>query len=642
MPWQATLGTDTTSMSDTVITKRRLATLVIAALGVVYGAIGTSPLYALKECFDAANHGVAVSQANVFGVLSLIIWSLIIIVAVKYIAFVMRADNKGEGGILALLSLAFPEKRGARSTRLGAFMVLFGVFGATLLYGDGIITPAISVLGAMEGLGEANRSLTPFILPTSVAILVLLFAFQRFGTEKVGRLFGLWTLVWFLALSILGVRGILTHPAICSAIFPTHAVEFIQDNGWNAFRVMAAVVLVVTGGEALYADMGHFGMRPIRLAWFSVVMPALLLNYLGQGAWILEHPEAVRNPFYSLCPTWALYPMIVIAAGAAVIASQALISGAFSLTMHATQLGFMPRMIIEHTSEMERGQIYMPQINWLLMVSCIGLVLGFKTSSNLAAAYGVAVTITMSVTSILFFFAAQKHWNWPRWKAALVICVPLTIEVIFCAANLLKVPHGGWFPLAIAVSIFILMTTWKRGRQLLWNRMKDATLPVDTFIADLERRERLRVPGTAVYLAGNSDGTPIALLHNLKHNKVLHKRIVYLTIIVEEYPRVSGDDRIEVEKMEAGFWRVRGRYGFMEEPSVPEVLKLAEAHGLEFRESETTYFVSRETIIPSRRRGMARWREGLFSVMARNAQSAVAFFRLPPDRVVELGMQVEI
>ena len=629
-------------MSDTVLTNRRLATLVIAALGVVYGDIGTSPLYALKECFDVSKHGVVNSAENVYGVLSLIIWSLILIVAIKYIAFVMRADNKGEGGILALLSLAFPEKRGARSTRLGAFMVLFGVFGATLLYGDGIITPAISVLGAMEGLSEANERLTPFIVPASIVVLIILFAFQRFGTEKVGRLFGVWTLLWFVTIAVLGIRGILMHPSILGAVNPVHGVHFIQENGWKAFEVMAAVVLVVTGGEALYADMGHFGAKPIRIAWFSVVMPALLLNYLGQGALVLENTSAVRNPFYGLCPTWALYPMVVIATGAAVIASQALISGAFSLTMHATQLGFMPRMVIEHTSEMERGQIYMPQINWILMVACIGLVLGFKTSSNLAAAYGVAVTITMGVTSVLFFFAARKIWNWPWWKAAAVVLVPLVIEITFCLANLLKISHGGWFPLAIAALIFTFMSTWKRGRQLLWMRMKDSTLPAASFIADLDRRERLRVPGTAVYLAGNSDGTPIALLHNLKHNKVLHKRVVFLTILMEEDPRVPAEDRIEVEKLDNGFWRVRGRYGFMEEPSVPEVLKLAATHGLEFKESETTYFVSRETIIPARRRGMARWREALFAVMARNAQSATAFFRLPPDRVVELGMQVEI
>lgn len=629
-------------MSDTVLTNRRLATLVIAALGVVYGDIGTSPLYALKECFDVTKHGVANTPPNVYGVLSLIIWCLIIIVAIKYIGFVLRADNKGEGGILALLSLAFPEKHGARSTRLGAFMVLFGVFGATLLYGDGIITPAISVLGAMEGLGEANERLSPLIVPGSVAILVALFACQRFGTEKVGKLFGVWTLLWFFAIGALGVRGILMHPTVLGAVNPVHGIRFLHDNGYKAFEVMAAVVLVVTGGEALYADMGHFGVRPIRLAWFTVVMPSLILNYLGQGALVLENADAVRNPFYALCPSWALYPMVVIATGAAVIASQALISGTFSLTMHATQLGFMPRLVIEHTSEMERGQIYMPQVNWALMMACIALVLGFKTSGNLAAAYGLAVTITMGVTSVLFFFASQKLWNWPVWKSALVVLVPFGFEIIFCASNLLKFTHGGWLPILIALFIFTLMATWKRGRQLLWMRMKDSTLPAATFIEDLQRRERLRVPGTAVYLAGNSDGTPIALLHNLKHNKVLHKRIVFLTILMEEDPHVAAEDRIEVEKLEAGFWRVRGRYGFMEEPSVPEVLKLAASHGLEFRESETTYFVSRESIIPSRRSGMALWRERLFSVMARNAQSATAFFRLPPDRVVELGMQVEI
>lgn len=628
-------------MSDTVLTRRRLVALTVAALGVVYGDIGTSPLYALKECFHG-QHSVPPTPGNVLGVLSLIIWSITLIVGVKYIGFVMRADNRGEGGILALLALTFPERLPRTKARLGRFMVLFGVFGATLLYGDGIITPAISVLGAVEGLEIVTPAFKPVIVPLAVVILVGLFSAQRFGTGRVGQWFGLWTAVWFVTIAVLGIRGILLRPEVFQAINPAYAVLFFLENGWLGFKVLGAVVLVVTGGEALYADMGHFGARPIRLAWFTAVMPALILNYLGQGALVLSDPLAQGNPFYGLCPKWGIIPLVIVATGAAVIASQALISGAFSMTMHATQLGFMPRMVIEHTSKDERGQIYMPQINWLLMFACLGLVLGFKNSSNLASAYGVAVTITMGVTSVLFFFASRHIWGWSRLKAGAVIAVPLLLEVAFCVANLGKIPYGGWFPLLLAGLIFTVMATWKRGRQLLWKRMRDSSLPVETFIAEIERREQLRVAGTAIYLAGNSDGTPMALLHNLKHNKVLHKRVVFLTIVVEEAPHVPEFERVEVEKLDAGFWRVRGRYGFMEQPDVPKIVQSCVEFDLEIKESETTYFVSRETIIPSKRSGMALWRERLFAVLSRNAQSATTFFHLPPNRVVELGMQVEI
>ncbi|MSU34821.1 MAG: potassium transporter Kup [Pedosphaera sp.] len=628
-------------MNETVLTRRRLLALTVAALGVVYGDIGTSPLYALKECFKG-QHSVEPTPGNVLGVLSLIIWCITLIVGVKYIGFVMRADNRGEGGILALLALTFPEKQARTKTRLGRFMVLFGVFGATLLYGDGIITPAISVLGAVEGLEKVTPAFKPVIVPLTVVILVGLFSAQRFGTGRVGQWFGLWTAVWFATIAVLGIRGILLRPEVFQAVNPAYAVLFFVENGWMGFKVLGAVVLVVTGGEALYADMGHFGARPIRLAWFTAVMPALVLNYLGQGALVLSNPLAKENPFYGLCPDSAVIPLVILATGAAVIASQALISGAFSMTMHATQLGFMPRMVIEHTSKDERGQIYMPQINWLLMFACLGLVLGFKTSSNLASAYGVAVTITMGVTSVLFYFAARHIWGWSRLKAGAVVAVPLLLEVAFCVANLGKIPYGGWFPLLLASLIFTVMATWKRGRQLLWKRVRDSSLPAETFIADIERREPQRVAGTAVYLAGNSDGTPIALLHNLKHNKVLHKRVVFLTIIVEEASHVPEYERVEVEKLDAGFWRVRGRYGFMEQPDVPQLIRGCAEFDLELKESETTYFVSRETIIPSKKSGMALWRERMFAVLSRNAQSATTFFHLPPNRVVELGMQVEI
>jgi len=627
-------------------TGRRLAGLTLGALGVVYGDIGTSPLYALKECFDP-KHGVTVTPAGVLGILSLIIWSLLLIVTVKYLVFVLRADNKGEGGILALLSLAFPERRAGKLGKLAGAMVAMGVAGACLLYGDGIITPAISVLGAVEGLKVATHNLEPFIVPISVAIIIALFSAQRAGTAKVGRIFGPVTLVWFVAIGLLGLRGIVMRPEILGSFNPVHGIAFLATHRWIGLVVLGSVVLAVTGGEALYADMGHFGPRPIRVAWFSIVLPALLLNYLGQGALLLAQPEIVSaesfNPFYQLCPRWALFPMVVLATAAAIIASQALISGAFSMTMHAIQLGYMPRLVIEHTSERERGQIYMPQVNWLLMLACIGLIIGFGSSDRLAGAYGIAVTLTMITTTILFFFASQRIFGWSRGRASLVAGSILVVEVPFAVANLLKIMQGGWFPLLIAAVMFALMSTWKRGRQIVWERIRASAMPVLKFVEDIKRRDPLRVAGTAVYMAGNSDGTPIALLHNLKHNKVLHKRVVFLTVVIEEDSHVAPAERLEVEQLDSGFWRVWARYGFMEEPDVQAILNLCASRGLEFKPMETTFFLSRETVIPGRKKGgMANWRERLFAVMARNATSATAFFRLPANRVVELGMQVEI
>ncbi len=627
-------------------TGKRLAGLTLGALGVVYGDIGTSPLYALKECFDP-KHGVPVNPAGVLGILSLIIWSLILIVTVKYLVFVLRADNKGEGGILALLSLAFPVKKAGRLGKLGTAMIALGVAGSCLLYGDGIITPAISVLGAVEGLKVATHNLEKFIVPISVVIIIALFSAQRAGTARVGRIFGPVTLIWFIAIGILGIRGILLRPEILGAVNPIHGIGFLATHGWIGLVVLGSVVLAVTGGEALYADMGHFGPRPIRVAWYSVVMPALLLNYLGQGALLLDQPGLAKadsfNPFYQLCPRWALYPMVVLATAAAIIASQALISGAFSMTMHAIQLGYMPRLVIEHTSERERGQIYMPQVNWLLMLACIGLILGFQSSDRLAGAYGIAVTLTMITTTLLFYFASQRVFGWSRLQASLIAGAILILELPFAFANLLKITHGGWFPLLVAGGMFVLMSTWKRGRQIVWERVRASAVPVLKFVEDMKRREPLRVSGTAVYMAGNSDGTPIALLHNLKHNKVLHRRIVFLTVVIEEDSHVSPTERLEVEELDAGFWRVRARYGFMEEPDVMAILDLCAEQGLEFKPMETTFFLSRETVIPgNNRQGMATWRDRVFAVMARNATSATAFFRLPANRVVELGMQVEI
>jgi KUP system potassium uptake protein len=615
--------------------------LSLGALGVVYGDIGTSPLYALRECFFGT-HAIPVTHDNVLGVLSLIFWSLIAIISIKYLAFVMRADNKGEGGILALMSLAFPEKRGTERSHRKVLIVL-GVFGAALLYGDGMITPAITVLSAVEGLEVATPVLKHYVEPIAIVILVVLFAFQSWGTAKVGRIFGPITLVWFGCLCILGISGIIRAPQILSAFNPYYAVNFFLTNGATGFIVLGAVFLVLTGGEALYADMGHFGRRPIRLAWFGVVLPALLLNYLGQGALLLREPESAANPFFNLMPSWAVYPMVGLATAAGVIASQALISGAFSLTMQAIQLGYSPRLRVEHTSLEQRGQIYIPKINWILMVACIGLVIGFGTSTHLAAAYGIAVTLTMIVTTILFYFAARRIWKWTILKAGLLCGTFLLIELLFFGANMLKIAHGGWFPLVVGAAIFTLMSTWKTGRQVLAARLRAGTLPLKSFLEDLARHPPIRVPGTAIFLSGNTEGTPLALLHNLKHNRVLHKRVVILTVVTQEVPHVPDSNRIRIEKLSEGLYRLIGYYGFMDEPNIPDLVASCKDEGLDISPKQVTYFVSRETIIPTaRHKGMMLWRERLFRVMAQNAQSATAFFGLPANRVVELGMQVEI
>lgn len=618
-----------------------VATLALAALGVVYGDIGTSPLYAMRECFHGA-HAIEPNSANIIGVLSLIFWSLTLIISVKYLAFIMRADNRGEGGILSLLSLGFPEESSPKTNRLRSMLIIVGVFGASLLYGDGMITPAISVLSAVEGLEVATPLFKPFIVPLTVGVLAGLFSFQFLGTGRVGKIFGPIMLIWFLTLAALGIQGILLAPEVVSSINPVYGLRFFGENGWRGFLVLGAVFLVVTGGEALYADMGHFGKRPIRWAWFVLVFPSLLLNYWGQGALLLRDPAAAINPFYKLAPGWALYPLVILATAATVIASQALISGTYSITMQAIQLGYCPRLRIEHTSSLERGQIYLPYVNWGLMLACIGLVIGFGSSSRLAAAYGVAVTLTMVITTTLFFFAAMRLWKWSAVTAA-AICLPfLMAELAFFGANALKIAHGGWFPLAVGIAVFTFMSTWKRGRQILAERLQKTILPFDQFLADIRLNPPVRVRGTAVFMSGNPHGTPLALLHNLKHNKVLHERVVLLTILVEESPHVARERRVSVEKLEGGFFRVLGRYGFMEEPKILELLERCRSGDLDFPEAETTFFLSRETIVPTKRRGMALWREYLFMVMARNAQSATAFFGLPRNRVVELGMQVEL
>ena len=624
-----------------VVGRRYTLALALGALGVVYGDIGTSPLYALRECFHGP-HSIEVSPANVLGVLSLVFWSLILIVSIKYLALVLRADNKGEGGILALLSLAFPDRAVSPASRVSTAMVVLGLFGTALLYGDGMITPAISVLSAVEGLNVATSIFEPYIIPITVVILVALFSVQRLGTGRVGNMFGRVTLAWFIVLAGLGIKGIILSPGVLAAVNPWHGLHFFLANGWQAFAVLGAVFLVVTGGEALYADMGHFGKRPMRLAWFAVVLPALLLNYFGQGALLLQNPGAAPNPFYLLAPHWALYPLVVLATSATVIASQALISGAFSLTMQAVQLGYFPRLKIEHTSSMEKGQIYIGHVNWFLMLACIGLVVGFRSSSNLAAAYGIAVTMTMIITTILFYFVARRLWTWTALKAAL-ICVPfVALELAYFGANSLKIAHGGWFPLVVAAAIFTMFTTWKTGRRLLGERLQRAAVPLSVIFDQITTSQPHRVKGTAIYLSGRPGVIPLSLLHNLKHNKVLHERVIFLTIMTHDRAHLEEEQRLEIEPLDHGFYRLVGHFGFMEDHNVPELLQKCEAQGLHLNAGEVSYFLSKETLIPTVARGMALWREKIFVVMARNATSAASFFNLPPNKVVELGMQIEI
>ncbi|MDQ1610112.1 MAG: system potassium uptake protein [Pyrinomonadaceae bacterium] len=618
---------------------RYLAVLSLTALGIVYGDIGTSPLYAMRECFHGP-HAIAPTPDNIFGVLSLIFWALVIIISIKYCVFVLRADNRGEGGILALTALATPIK--ILSKRERKVLVVLGIFGAALLYGDGIITPAISVLGAIEGLNVATPLFAPYVVPTTIAILIGLFLIQSRGTAKVGQLFGPVMLAWFFIIALLGVVQIARYPSVVGAFNPVHAFNFFLREGWHGFLVLGTVFLVVTGGEALYADMGHFGKRPIRLAWFTLVLPALLLNYLGQGALLIENPAAAENPFYRLAPEWALYPLIVLASAAAIIASQALISGAFSLTMQAIQLGFMPRLKIEHTSSTERGQIYIPALNWALMIGCIVIVVGFGSSSNLAAAYGVAVTSTMVITTILLCVVAREKWDWSVPLAFGLSGFFLIIDLAFFGANVIKIPAGGWFPLVVGALIFLLMTTWKKGRRILAARLLSRGHPIEEFLRDIAKHPPVRVPGTAVFMNGTAAGTPPALMHNLAHNKVLHERVVLLTVKTKQTPHVAPEDRVKFESLGHNFYRLIFNYGFMEDPDIPKVLENLEPPAPAFDPLETTYFLGRETVIAGKHPGMMIWREKLFAVMSRNASSATAYFCLPPNRVVELGAQVEI
>lgn len=630
-------------------TGKRLAGLAFVALGVVYGDIGTSPLYALKECFSPS-HGVPLTEANIYGVLSLIFWALTVLIAFKYLIVMVRADNRGEGGIIALLALLRPNEI---TTRRRWLLISAGLFGSALLYGDGIITPAISVLGAVEGLTIAAPRLQPLVMWIALTIIVLLFLMQRRGTAGVGRIFGPVTLVWFVAIALLGMSGILLEPGVLRALNPWYALDFFLRHGVAGFTVLAAVVLVVTGGEALYADMGHFGKRPIRLAWFGVVMPALVLNYFGQGALLLSDPTLVNNPFYNLVPEWALYPMILVATAAAITASQALISGSFSLTRQAMQLGYSPRVTIVHTSSRQQGQIYIPEVNWALMVACVGLVLTFQSSGNLANTYGVAIMGTMITTTVLFAAVARERWGWRVAAIAAVVVPLLLVETTFFAANLTKVPHGGWFPIAVAAGVFTCMSTWKRGRRILMARLREGSLPLDMFIADVGQRKPLRVPGAAIFMTSDPAGVPPVLLHHLKHNKVLHERVTLMSIVTREVPQVPDEERMDVRELDEGFWLVVAHYGFMETPDVPALLERMRAHGRTQSMMETTFYLGRETLIATRggtrtgsavdllSRRMPFWRKKLFILMTNNARSATTFFGLPPNRVVELGAQIQ-
>ena len=579
------------------------------------------------------------THENVLGVLSLIIYSLLLVISVKYIAIVMRADNQGEGGILALTALL--PTRGEDGPRW-PLLVPLGIFGAALLYGDGMITPAITVLGAVEGLKVATPLFEPYVVPIAVAILIGIFAIQRHGTHRVGGLFGPIMVGWFVVIAALGISWLVEQPVVLTAVDPRHALAFFREHGWHGFAVLGAVFLVVTGGEALYADMGHFGKRPIRFAWFTLVLPALLLNYFGQGALLLRDPGAAAQPFFLLAPGWALFPLVGLATAAAIIASQALISGAFSLTRQAIQLGYCPRLDIEHTSSHEIGQVYVPQVNWALMLSTIGIVMGFGSSTALAAAYGIAVTLTMVITAVLLHVIATERWKWPVGVAFTVTGLFLTIDLAFFGANALKIAHGGWLPLVIGAFLFTLMTTWKTGRRIVAQRLTARAVPLEDFMAHVADSRPARVPGTAVFMTAQPRGTPPALAHNLRHNKVLHRHVVTLMVTTQPVPHVSREQRIAVRELGQGVFDVVLSYGFMEDPDVPEALVLACERGLSLDADDITYFLGRETLIVTKAPGMAMWRERLFVLMARNAVRATAFFRLPPERVVELGVQVEI
>jgi len=621
--------------------KSSLPALTLAALGIVFGDIGTSPLYAVKETFSP-EHGIPLTAENVLGGLSTIFWSLMVVVSLKYVMLIMRADNRGEGGIMALIALASTAVKENPNWRLP--LLIIGCFGASLFYGDAVLTPAISVLSAVEGLEVGTTAFKPYVVPIAVGVLVALFALQARGSAMVGSLFGPVTMLWFLAIGAAGLYGIVQRPEILEALHPLHAVSFITGHGVASFIVLSSVVLAVTGAEALYADMGHFGKGPVRIAWFGLVAPALVLNYFGQGAILIVNPALVQNPFYLLLPGWALYPMVALATAATVIASQAVISGAYSLTKQAVQLGFLPRMSIVQTSAQVIGQIYLPAINWLLCAAVVASVIGFGSSSRLAGAYGVAVTGTMMVDTLLTFFVIRFSWRYPLWLCVSATGFFLLADVAFFASTLTKVDDGGWFPLVIGACVFVVMTTWRRGREVMFERLNESSVPLEPFLKSLFAEPPPRVPGTAIFLTATPEATPHALLHNLNHNKVLHERVVFLTVETHDVPWVPFEDRVECHRLGNGCWRVHVRYGFMNRTDVVRALELCGALGLEFDMMQTSFFLSRQQVIPSSGgpSSMAHWRERMFAAMARNATNVTDYFNIPANRVIELGTRVQI
>jgi KUP system potassium uptake protein len=619
--------------------KRPLAGLTLAALGVVYGDIGTSPLYAAKETFNPA-HGIALNTANVLGGLSTIFWALMIVVSLKYVILIMRAGNKGEGGIMALLALASSAVKDR--PRWQAPIMVLGVFGASLFYGDAVLTPAISVLSAVEGLEVGTAAFKPYVIPIAVGIVIGLFALQRQGTSLLGALFGPVAVLWFVAIAALGIGGIARAPEVMWALNPLHALKFVTQHGWSSFVVLGAVLLAFTGAEALYADMGHFGKAPIRLAWFGLVFPALILNYFGQGALLIADPKALDNPFYLLAPGWALYPMVVLAAAATVIASQATISGTYSLTKQAIQLDYVPRMNVTQTSAREAGQIYIAGANWVLLFVIVAAVIGFGSSARLASAYGVAVTGTMLVTTILTFFVVRFAWGYNLFLSIAATVFFILIDAVFFSSSLLKIAEGGWFPLGLGAIVFTAMTTWRRGRELAMAKQKLTGTSFESFLSSLDEHPPLRVPGTALFMAGNADAVPGALLRNFACNKVLHERVVLLTVMIREVPRITPDQRIEVESLAHGFYRVIVCFGFMDRPDVPQALELCKRRGLALTPVETWFMLSRATVIATTAKGMMLWRERLFAAMVRHARTAGDYFHLPAGQVVEIGTKIEI
>ncbi len=617
----------------------RVAALALSALGVVFGDIGTSPLYALRECFHG-EHGVPVAPASVLGVLSLVFWALVVVVSVKYLGVVLRADNEGEGGVLALTALVTPRPKKPGAPR--HLVVVLGLFGASLLYGDGMITPAISVLSAVEGLHVATPVFAPYVVPATVAVLSLLFLVQRHGTGRVGAVFGPVMALWFLAIGALGAAELLRRPDVLWALSPLQAAAFVRDHGPRSVLVLGAVFLVVTGAEALYADLGHFGRRPIRLGWFLVAFPCLLLNYLGQGALLLSDPAAVENPFFHLVPRWGLYPMVGLATAATVIASQAVISGAFSLTRQAVQLGYLPRVDVRHTSEEEAGQIYVPLVNAALFVACVALVVGFRSPSALAAAYGLAVTSTMVITTLLFWLVTRRLWGWGTLPALGLSALFLAADLAFLAGNAAKFLDGGWFPMAAGAAGYAVMSTWRGGREILAARLAGDTLPFDEFVKLMEEIPHSRAAGVAVYLTADPTRVPHAVLDNLRRNRVVHEQAILLSIVTAEVPRVREAEGVEVERLEKGIVRVVARHGFMQTPNVPAILRVCGSKGLPVDPASAIYFLARENLIPAPRRGMAMWREKLFAFLSRNAFGATRAFRIPPRQVVEIGIQVEL